>query len=48
MSIDRKLRLMMATTVVFVLLTIIFCWGSTGVNQVHAKQKAAIEQLKGG
>jgi hypothetical protein len=45
---NKRLNLLIATTFVFVFLTIVFCWGSTGVNNVHAKQKAAIEQLKGG
>jgi hypothetical protein len=45
---NRQLNLMIAAVFVFSFLISIFCWGTAGVNQVHAKQKAAIEQLKGG
>jgi hypothetical protein len=43
---NRQINLMIATAFVFVLLISIFCWGTTSFNQVHTKQKAAIEQLK--
>ena len=48
MSIDRKVRIMISAMVVFVFLTIVFCWGSTGVNTVNRNNKAVIEQVRGG
>jgi hypothetical protein len=48
MSIERKIRIMVAATVVFMSLTIIFCWGASGVNTINKNTKTNIEQLKGG
>ena len=48
MSINRKIRLMVVAMVVFMSLTIIFCWGASGVNTVNKNTKTNIEQPKGG